>query len=120
MTMEPALKNDLAGVLHNPYDWHLRPETLMDAWKKLLIEKGVVIEENCKMIDFGIEQGKIKYIHTKKGHYKADNFILTTGAWSSRMMKQLKFDMPVQPGKGYSITMEKPDQSPKIPCFPTL
>ncbi|MCP4671936.1 MAG: FAD-dependent oxidoreductase, partial [Desulfobacula sp.] len=31
--------------------------------------------------------------------------------------RQLKLNIPVQPGKGYSITMEKPDFSPEIPCM---
>lgn len=117
MRLEPAIRSDLAGVRHNPNDWHLRPETLMEAWKNLLIKKGVVIEEGCKMIDFGIRQNKIRSVNTTLGQYTADNFILTTGAWTSQMNQQLRLNIPIQPGKGYSITMKKPDQSPEIPCF---
>ena len=115
--LEPAISNNIAGAWYNPHDWHLRPESLVHAWKKLLIRKGLIIEEKCKMIDFGIKHDKIRHVNTIKGQYKADTFILTTGAWTSRINRQLKLHIPVQPGKGYSITMEKPDLSPETPCL---
>ena len=114
---EPATGKDIAGAWYNEHDWHLRPEMLVDSWKKLLIKKGVIIEEKCKMMDFGIQGNKIRHVNTVTGEYKADSFILTTGAWTPRVAKQLKLNIPVQPGKGYSITMERPDQSPEMPCL---
>ncbi|MCD4741283.1 MAG: FAD-dependent oxidoreductase [Desulfobacteraceae bacterium] len=115
--LEPAVRESIAGAWYNKHDWHLRPETLVDSWKNLLIKNGVTIEEKCKMIDFEIKDNKIKHVNTVRDQYKADAFILTTGAWSSGVNQQLKLNIPVQPGKGYSITMEKPDQSPQIPCM---
>ncbi|MBU1341682.1 MAG: FAD-dependent oxidoreductase [Proteobacteria bacterium] len=115
--LEPSISKDIAGAWYNQHDWHLRPEMLVDSWKKHLIKNGVIIEEKCKMLDFEIKQGKIRCVNTVKGQYRADAFILTTGAWAPRVNKQLKLNIPVQPGKGYSITMERPDQSPGIPCL---
>jgi len=115
--LEPAIHEDIAGAWHNQSIWHLRPEMLVDAWKKLLIKKGLIIEEKCKMTGFEITQGKIKSVKTVKGQYKADTFILATGAWAPETEKQLNLSIPVQPGKGYSITMERPDQSCEIPCY---
>ncbi len=115
--LEPAIHKDIVGAWYNQHEWHLRPEMLVDSWKNLLIKKGLVVEEKCKMTGFGIEQGKVKSIHTVKGQYKADTYILATGAWTPDIKRQLNLEIPVQPGKGYSITMEKPDQSCKIPCL---
>ncbi|MCP3899683.1 MAG: FAD-dependent oxidoreductase, partial [Desulfobacteraceae bacterium] len=115
--LEPAIKKNIAGVWHNDNDWHLRPEMLVDSWKDLLIKKGVIIEEKCKMIDFEIDNAKIKQVNTSKCHYKADALILTTLSWSSKFNKLLNLNITVQPGKGYSITMEIPEQRPKIPCL---
>lgn len=114
--LEPAINKDIAGAWYNEHVWHLRPEMLVDSWKKLLIKKGLIIEEKCKMIDFEISRGKIRQVNTITGQYKADAFVLATGAWTPGLKKQLKLNIPVQPGKGYSITMERPDQSCKIPC----
>ena len=117
LQLEPAISQGIAGAWYNEHDWHLRPEMLVDSWKNLLIKKGVIIEEKCKMINFEIEHSKIRYVNTVKGRYRADVFILATGAWTPEVKKQLNLDIPVQPGKGYSITMERPDQSPEIPCL---
>jgi D-amino-acid dehydrogenase len=117
LQLEPAINKDIAGAWYNEHIWHLRPEMLVDSWKKLLIKNGLIIEEKCKMMDFEIKNGKIKHVNTVKGQYKADAFILATGAWTPEIKKQLKLTLPVQPGKGYSITMERPDKSCKIPCY---
>ncbi|MCP4672516.1 MAG: FAD-binding oxidoreductase, partial [Desulfobacula sp.] len=115
--LEPAAKKEIIGAWYDEHDWHLRPGMLVKAWKKLLIDKGLIIEEKCKLMDFGIHQNKIKHVNTIKGQFKADHFILAAGAWTSKISRQLKLNIPVQPGKGYSITMEKPDFSPEIPCM---
>ncbi len=115
--LEPAVNKGIAGAFHNEHDWHLRPEKLVEAWKAILIKKGLIVEEKCKMLDFGIEHGKIKHVNTIKGQYKADKFVLATGAWTPQMNRQLNLNIPVQPGKGYSITMTKPDSSPEVPCL---
>ncbi len=115
-TIEPALSNDLAGAWLNKADWHLKPDMLMASWRKHLACKGVIIEEHCKMLDFEITGNTVVGVNTVKGNFKADAFILATGAWAPRTVKQLKLNLPVQPGKGYSITMEKPGICPSHPC----
>jgi len=115
--VEPAVGKNIVGAWYNRNDWHLRPEMIVEAWKKLLIQKGLIIEEKCKMLNFEIKNNKIRSVNTVKGQYKADAFVLTTGAWASEVNQQLKLNIPVQPGKGYSITMEKPDRAPDIPCY---
>ena len=114
---EPAIGNNVVGAWYNPYDWHLRPEMIVDAWKTSLNGQGVIMNEKCKMLDFDIQNGDIRSINTVKGRFTADAYVLTTGAWAPRVNKQLGLNIPVQPGKGYSITMERPDPSPGIPCY---
>ncbi|MCF6247743.1 MAG: FAD-dependent oxidoreductase [Desulfobacula sp.] len=115
--IEPAIKDDIAGAWLNPHDWHLRPEKLIEAWKKKLIQKGLIIEEKTKLIDFNIQKKKIAGVNTIKGRFKADAYIIASGAWAAKIKEQLNLKCPVQPGKGYSITMEQPDIAPTIPCL---
>jgi D-amino-acid dehydrogenase len=117
LEMEPALSPDIVGAWYNKSNWHLRPELLMASWRKHLAGKGLVIEEHCKMIDFEIQGNIIKSVNTIKGRYSADTFIMATGAWAPQTAKQLDLHLPVQPGKGYSITMERPGICPEIPCL---
>jgi D-amino-acid dehydrogenase len=114
---EPALKNDMAGAWLNKADWHLKPDILMTSWRKHLSQKGLIIEEHCNVLKFETQANKIVGVHTVKGRFKADEFILATGAWAPQTLRQLNLDLPVQPGKGYSITMERPGICPAYPCY---
>ncbi len=115
--MEPAINENVVGAWFNEHDWHLRPEKLVQAWKNKLIDQGVNIQENCKCLGFNINNKKIEQVNTNAGDLSADMFILSTGAWSSEMKDQLNLNIPVQPGKGYSVTMENLEPCPKVPCY---
>lgn len=116
-TFEPAVSSDVIGSYFNSHDWHLRPEHLLETWTKRLIEKGLIIERKCKANALNIENGRIKSVSTVKGTYRADQFVLTTGTWVPEIQKSLGLKIPVQPGKGYSITMMRPQKAPQRPCL---
>jgi D-amino-acid dehydrogenase len=116
LALEPALKPDIAGGWHSTVDWHLRPDMLMNAWRKHLSRRGLIIEEHAKLLDFEILGNTITQVKTVKGTFSADAFVLATGAWAPRTARQLGLHLPVQPGKGYSITMERPGICPSMPC----
>jgi len=116
LEMEPALAPSIAGAWYRTFDWHLRPELLMKSWKKYLVKKGLIIEEHAKMLGFEITGNTITHVNTVQGQFAADAFIMATGAWAPGTVKQLGLNLPVQPGKGYSITMERPGICPEIPC----
>ena len=61
--------------------------------------------------------GKVKYLNTSQGQQIADVFVFALGAWSERFGRELGFKLPIQPGKGYSVTLEKPDVSPTLPML---
>lgn len=116
-SLEPAINDAVVGSWLNQNDWHLRPDRFIRAWKQTLVDKGLQIEEQCEMIDIEIAQNKISQILTNKGSFSADTYVLSTGAWAPKIQDQLKFKIPVQPGKGYSITMETPERAPAVPCI---
>jgi len=115
--IEPSIHEDVVGAYYNEHDDHIRPEILIQSWKNHLVKKGLIIEEKCKVTNFETAHNKIRAVKTVKGRYQADHFIISTGAFTPEFNKQLKLSIPVQPGKGYSITMEKPDRSCEIPCL---
>lgn len=111
--LEPALKPGLAGAFKYAIDSHLRPSQLMTAWKRRLLEIGVKIQENTEVTGFATEGGKIRSVKTAAGEYTADQFVLAAGAWTPLLGKVLGYVPPIQPGKGYSITMGRPKICPK-------
>ncbi|MEX0791487.1 MAG: FAD-dependent oxidoreductase [Pirellulaceae bacterium] len=115
--LEPALKPEVAGAWHYTGDAHLRPDRLMSSWRQVIERMGVKIIENQQVTQFRGEGGKLRSVSTKDNQYEADQFIIATGAWTPMLNKQLGVNIPIQPGKGYSITMPRPENCPKIPML---
>ena len=44
-------------------------------------------------------------------------FVVAAGAWTPLLNEQLGCRVPIQPGKGYSLTMPRPAVCPKIPLI---
>src|SRR5205823_4635013 len=115
--LEPALKPGLAGAWHYTTDAHLRPDKLMDSWRRLLEGRGVAFRERCEFRGFVQSGRRVEGAETAQGRLPADAVVVATGAWTPLLSKQLGCRVPVQPGKGYSITMERPSRCPVIPLI---
>jgi D-amino-acid dehydrogenase len=114
---EPALQPGLAGAWYYPNDAHLRPDKLLAAWRERLIGRGVDIRTHCPLESFVTEGGQARAIQTPQGELSADRFVLATGAFSPRFAKPLGCRLPIQPGKGYSMTMPRPAGCPRYPMI---
>lgn len=112
-TLEPALKPGLAGAWHYRTDAQLRPDKLMLAWRTLLSSMGVEIYEHCQLREFTIERGIARKAITSQGELSASHFVIATGAWTPMLNKQLRHPIAIQPGKGYSLTMPRPEICPR-------
>jgi len=116
-TLEPALKPGMAGGYLYESDAHLRPDRLMLELRRVLVGLGVEVRENCEVTGFVRENGKAKAVHTKRGDISADRFVLSTGAWAPLLNRELGCRIPIQPGKGYSVTMPRPTVCPTYPLI---
>lgn len=114
--IEPALKpGAAAGAWRYDCDAHLRPDKLMTAWHRRLAEQGVTIRENCAFQGFEQTAGEVTGLLTSTGRIEADRVVIATGAWTPLLKEQLGTRVPIEPGKGYSITMPRPELCPKYP-----
>jgi len=59
----------------------------------------------------------IKALETSQGLIAADRFVFAVGAWSARLAPLLGCRIPVEPGKGYSVTMGRPTVCPEHPML---
>jgi D-amino-acid dehydrogenase len=115
--LEPALLPGLAGGWYYEDDAHLRPDRLMSSWRRLLESRGVVIHENCEVKEFLRQNGRAGAVDTSLGELAADAFVVATGALTPVLNQTLGCRIPIQPGKGYSITMPRPAKCPRIPMI---
>ncbi len=115
--IEPALRPGLAGGWYYQNDAHLRPDKLIQAWRHVLETGGVLIRENCAFREFRFRNGRVVAADTAGGELPADQFVVAAGAWTPLLNKHLGCRIPIQPGKGYSLTMPRPALCPKIPLI---
>lgn len=117
LAMEPALKPGLAGAWYYEMDAHLRPDRLMQSWRQALERLGVVVIENCKLEQLQRQNGGVSTITTSTGQLSADAYVVATGALTPMLKNQLGCDIPIQPAKGYSLTMDRPARCPSYPML---
>ena len=114
---DAGLNPGLAGAFHYPEDTSVRPEFLNQMWAKHLQKEGIEFIENCELQTVRKSAAKVTGISTSDREIEADHFVFAMGAWSQRWSKELECKIPIQPGKGYSITMDRPENSPTHPVL---
>jgi D-amino-acid dehydrogenase len=112
--MEPALKPGMAGAFFNPGDAQLRPERYVAELARVVRAKGGTIEEGTRVDGIVRDGARIARVATSRGDFSACDIVLALGAWSPRLARQVGLRVPIQPGKGYSITYARPARSPRI------
>ncbi len=115
--LEPAIADEVAGGWYYEDDAHLRPDRLMAEWKRVLVEQDVEIREETEVFKFKRKGIKATGVLTRDGIIEADKFVLAVGAISPQWEKEIGADIPIQPGKGYSLTFPRPQYSPRIPMI---
>lgn len=65
--------------------------------------------EHCPIEQFNIANGQVQSVAAKNGKtYDADQFVITTGAWSQRWSEQLDLEIPVRPVQGQMVLFKTP------------
>jgi D-amino-acid dehydrogenase len=111
--MEPALKPGVAGGLFHPGDARLRPDRYVDELARRVRELGGVIEDGVRIEGFATEGRHITQVRTTRGTFAGERVLLALGAWSPLLARALDLRLPMQPGKGYSITYTRPARAPR-------
>ena len=106
--LEPGTKLAVVGSVYFPIDAHITPRRLMPALTALLKEMGVKFSWNSSIYGWRTGGGRITGISTTAGDLFADEYVLTGGSWSPSMISGLGLRLPMQAGKGYSLTIDKP------------
>ncbi len=114
---EPALVDGLAGAWYFEHDAHLRPDRLMASWRDLLCDRGVRFIEHRELDRFDVHSGKVSVATASGEQFGADLFVVATGARTPQLESVLKRRVPIEPGKGYSITVDRPSNCPTYPMI---
>ncbi len=109
---------DVLGSVYFPRDGHLNPERLMAALESELIDQGVTFHWETEVLGFrtqgGVQIGVLDAVTTSAGEISGDQFVLSGGIWSTQLARSLRLRLPMQAGKGYSLTLPQPRQLPRL------
>ncbi|HSY52374.1 MAG TPA: FAD-dependent oxidoreductase [Thermoanaerobaculia bacterium] len=110
--MEPDLSIRAAGGIYFPMDAYLTPERFMRALIEHLRERGVELAWNTAVTGWRAGDGRIEAVTTGRGAVDADEFVICGGAWTAAIARQLNLRLPMQAGKGYTLTLPRPRKQP--------
>lgn len=114
---EATLHAEITGSVFFPEDAHLDSTKFVLALADRLRKRKVFIREKTKVLGFETSNDFITTVRTTQGDFQSKHVVLATGAWSRELMKTLNARLPVQPGKGYSITVERSEDCSDVPIY---
>ena len=115
--LEANSPENMLGGVYYPQDAHLNPGKFVYGLEKVLRERGVAIHTNTEVTGFEKDGARITGVLTNKGKIQANQIILAGGAWAPAIVRDLNLKLPVQPAKGYSLTLKDPTKKPRIPMI---
>jgi len=116
-SLQPGITVSAVGGVHYPLDAHIDPNAFMSRIREYLLAKGVRIlyDQDVKQVE--IKGQKVTAILTVSDRFEAEFYVLAAGAHSPELVNSLPVTLPMQSGKGYSLTIHDPPKMPRIPAL---
>ena len=112
--LDPDVTMDVAGSVYFPLDCHLSPQRLMDGLRRQSQALGATFLWDTEVTGWRAAGGRIEAVRTTRGDLTAGEYVLCGGSWSPAVARDLRLKLPMQAGKGYSLTLPRPRQLPRI------
>src|SRR5690606_20207801 len=103
--LEPELSTAVQAGFLVEAEYHVRPETLAAGYAAKLAEMGVEIRTGLAVEGAVRDGDRITALGTSAGPLEADHILVAAGAWSGQLVEKFGVSLPVQAGKGYSLTL---------------
>lgn len=111
--MEPAAGDEVAGGFLCADDAGLDPGMFLSSLAALLRAGGVKFAPHTELLGFECSSGAVERLITTRGDLTVDRAAVAAGAWTSRVASFLGNRLPIQGGKGYSLTAARPRLGPR-------
>ncbi len=127
--LDPGITMNVAGSVFFPKDAHLAPNRFMSELQAGCERLGVNFRWNSEVAGIRLGRGRLEAVNVKSAaqgsattvpdqalplEIEADEFVVAGGAWSPSFANELGLNLPMQAGKGYSLTLNKPPQLPQL------
>ena len=101
---------DIAGAMYFPVDCHFTPARVMSVLAREVERAGVrdvVPHRRGRLAAQGKSHRGVAHAQMAWS-IEADEFVFCAGFWSQELARELGVKIPMQAGKGYSLTLAKP------------
>jgi len=109
--INPHIASSFKEALYFPQLANIRnPRLLQSIQNYLKTHSNVQFFENTAIQQLDIQHGQVVAVRDQNlRSFQADQFVLTTGAWSEQWSRQLNIQLPVQPVHGQMILFKTPE-----------
>ncbi len=111
--LDGGIEMDVKGGVWFKQDCHMDPAGFVRGLRARVIEMGADMVDGAEVTGLRKEGGgrvSLLGVHTPPGQ----PIVLACGAWVSDLMKTVGARMPMQAGKGYSLTLDRPRELPEL------
>lgn len=113
--LEPAVLQTVKGAVYYPEDAHGDCHSFVTGLGRLLPKYGATVRTNTRVLGLQLVKRERIDVSTDQGAFQCKNLLLSAGSWTPSLIRTLGVKLPIQAGKGYSVTISKPECGPRIP-----
>lgn len=115
--LEPAMGSALVGGVHYPLDAHLAPDLFLAFLRRALLAAGGEILPFRPVRAVATGAAQVTGVETAAGFLPADGVVLAAGVHTAALARGLGSYVPLEPGKGYSVTDPSPAVALRLPAL---
>lgn len=103
---EPALNPAIKNALWMPDVAQLRNPRLVKSMRAVISRRRITLHEQSAVTSVRMKNNKVQGVSVGDKHYDAERVLITGGAWSGQILKQLKVETTIEPVKGQMILLK--------------
>ncbi len=113
----PGLAPGVFGGVFYPEDAHCDPRRAVEELARLAAVEGAELHPRTEVLGLETSGRRVTRLLTTRGEIEADTVVLAAGSWSPALGRRLRLDLPIEPAKGYGVTVRRPSDLPELPCY---
>ena len=112
--LDPSVTMAVAGAVYFPQDCHLDPARFVNSMRRRVLEMGGKMESCVNIDTIEVRNGRVSAMIGGGNRFEGGKFVIAGGSWSAKLLETVGLKLPLQAGKGYSLTLPAPPELPRL------
>jgi D-amino-acid dehydrogenase len=112
--LDPGITMEVAGAVYFPQDSHLDPRRFVESMRRRVVALGGEFEYGVTVDSIESWGGRVSAVCGGGRRFEGGKFVVAGGSWSARLLEGVGMRLPLQAGKGYSLTLPNPPELPEL------